>query len=291
MKSVFITLLMFFLLIGLVKAQFEGEQLRSNTSKTYLIELEDGIKLIGKIIKQDSISISMVTLSGVKMEIPIDKITSRGFVKPENIVDGKYWFPNPNETRYLFGPSAFNLKKGEGYFQNTYLFLNSINVGATNNFTLGGGFELMSTFAGGDPLFYVTPKFGFKLAEKVNAGAGVLYVRIPGDGGDVGITYGIATYGTADHNITGGLGWGFVEREMADRPIVTFSGMTRVAKKTALVTENWFVPIDDRYFGLITYGVRFFGEKLSVDLAFINNAKIVKATVIGVPYVDFVVKF
>ncbi|HNZ85615.1 MAG TPA: hypothetical protein PKN90_04720, partial [Paludibacteraceae bacterium] len=38
------------------------------------------------------------------------------------------------------------LKKGEGYYQNTMLLLNSFNVGITDYFSIGGGIEFLSTF-------------------------------------------------------------------------------------------------------------------------------------------------
>ncbi len=47
--------------------------------------------------------------------------------------------------------------------------------------------------------------------------------------------------------------------------------MTRIARKSALVTENWIIPFDEEYYGLYSYGIRFFGEKLSIDLVFINS--------------------
>lgn len=67
--------------------------------------------------------------------------------------------------------------------------------------------------------------------------------------------------------------------------------MARVSRRIGLVTENWLVPADG-YTGLISYGLRFMGERMTVDLAFINNADIADdVSVIGLPYVDFVIKF
>ena len=265
-----------------------------DTTKTYIIELHDGSRFIGNFLQKDSISIVIKTSSIPKIEIPIQKIKSIEKVDPLNLKNGIYWFPNPNATRYLFSPSAFTLKKGEGYYQNTYLLLNSFNVGITDHISIGGGLEILSTFGEGDPIFFITPKVGFNVVDKFNIGGGVLYASTPsfgsGNRSSLGIVFGIGTYGSIDHNITGGLGWGFVEGEFESRPIITVSGMTRISKKTALVTENWFIPTDN-YYGIISYGIRFFGEKLAVDLAFINNSDIAEIIFIGIPYVDFVVKF
>ena len=107
----------------------------------------------------------------------------------------------------------------------------------------------------------------------------------------LGLLYGLGTYGNKDSNVTATLAWGSVEGDAFNKPLFTVSGMTRIAKKTALITENWFVPTDTSYEPLFSYGIRFFGENLAIDLAFINNWDIAQSLIIGVPYVNFVVKF
>jgi hypothetical protein len=71
-------------------------------------------------------------------------------------------------------------------------------------------------------------------------------------------------------------------------PPITVSGMFRLGRKTSFVTENWIVP---KAGALYSYGVRFFGSKIAVDLGFLNNTDIMDFLFIGVPYVDFTVKF
>jgi len=261
-----------------------------DSTKIYKIELMDGSIFIGNILQKDAINIVLRTSSIPKIDIPVSKIKSIEEVDKSNLKDGIYWYPNPHATRYFYGPSAIGLKKGEGYFQNTYLVLNSFNFGITDNISIGGGIELISTFAGKDPLYFITPKASFKVAEKFHAGAGVLYARIPGESSSLGTLFATGTYGTLDNNITGSLGWGFVDSELSKQPIATLSGMKRISKRTALVTENWFIPIDG-FYGLYSYGIRFFGEKIAVDLAFINNSDIAEAIIIGIPFVSFTVKF
>lgn len=284
-------------------------------SDTYKIELYDGTVFVGDITKQDSAKVVFTNSTFPSLELSRNKIKSIEKLNQSNYKEGKYWFTNPNSTRYLFGPSAFNLKKGEGYYQNTYAFLNSFNIGITNNISIGGGVELLSTFGSITsgylkPIFIITPKLGFKVSEKFHAGAGVLFLGTPGifedsDYGISGIAYGVGTYGTLDNNFTGGLGWGFIEGEFSARPIITVSAMQRISQKTAFVTENWIIPDKDYYYDntyhypeykykyrpIFSYGIRFFGEKLSIDIALINNKDIAEFLIIGIPYVDFVVKF
>ena len=76
-----------------------------------------------------------------------------------------YWFPNPNNARYLFAPSAFNLRQVEAYFQNVYFLMNSPNYGVVDHFSIGGGVII-------PPAVYITPKVNFKITEKFYAGVG-----------------------------------------------------------------------------------------------------------------------
>jgi len=280
-------------------AQVDVDSMKFDTAKIYAVKVADGATYIGKFIERTADAIVINTASVRRVEIPIRAIVSVREVSDANFRNGRYWFENPNPTRYLIGPSAYNVKKGDGYYQNIYLVVNGFNVGITDNFSIGGGLELISTFSsladgGFDPIFFFTPKVAFEVSDKVHLGGGVLLVNAPGfdDGarGSIGITYGIGTFGTTDNNVTAGIGWGFVNRDFNADPVVTVSGMVRISRNASLVSENWFVPTDG-YDVVYSYGVRFFGESLAVDLAFFNNRDIADIIVIGIPYVDFVVTF
>ena len=273
---------------------------KTDTTKMYRVSLKDGSVYIGKIMKKDNLKVVLTNSEISQIEILTSKIEGIEELNPELMKNGSYWFPNPHATRYLFSPSAFNLKKGEGYYQNTLLSLNSFNVGITDHFSIGGALELISTFAtlknpdDFGPIFFITPKVGFNVAKNFNAGGGLLYVGVPSFNSDsredLGIVYGIGTVGSTNHNFTGGIGWGYVEGEFSSKPVITFSGTIRISRKTALITENWIVP-SESYNGIFSYGVRFFGEKMSVDLAFINNNSISEILVLGIPFVSFAIKF
>ncbi len=56
----------------------------------------------------------------------------------------------------------------------------------------------------------------------------------------------------------------------------------------ALVSENWIFPGVD--VPVVSYGFRFFGEKMAVDLALFNVLDD-DAIFPGIPYVDFVWNF
>lgn len=251
------------------------------------IKLKDETTYTGKFdSKTDSTMIIYARYA--KIELKIAEILSIKKIEASKYVNGKYWFPNPHHTRYLFGPSAFNLKKDAGYYQNIYGTINTINYGISDHFTLGAGTELVSLFAG-SPVFIITPKIGgYKLSENWHVGGGAFLGLIPGGYGGIG--YGIFTYGNEDSNITFGTGWAFAEGSIASNPILTISGMHRVSRTVSLISENWLLPIDG-YEPVFSYGIRFFGERMSIDLAFINSPEIAQILKIGIPYVDFVYKF
>jgi len=262
-------------------------ELTTSKDSLYLVTTHSGSSFYGKIIERRQNEIILQTKDIGTITIPIRNIRSLEPIKPSSEKRGEYWFPNPNSSRYLFGPSAINLKRKEGYYQNVYLLVNTFNFGITDHFTLGAGFELMSLTVG-HPIWLLQSKLATPLTENFHIGCGFFAGVIP-DEGDFGILYGVVTYGNEEHNLSLGLGYGFVEDELSDNPIISLSGMTRLTKGIALVTENWFV----NNYKIFSYGMRFMGKKITVDFAFLNNHEIFESQKIpiGIPYIDFVVKF
>lgn len=262
-----------------------------DTTKTYQIELMDGSELIGIIFAQDSSTYKIKTFSIPQLSVFKTSVRKIKLIENKVVINGATVVPNPNPTRYFFAPSAFNLKKGEGYYQNTYLLLNSINYGLSDHFSIGASMELISTFStlglNWSPIWLITPKVGVEIARNVNVGAGLLMAGMGFKGG-FQLAYGLVTYGTTENNVTLALSTGWIDGDYMQNPPLTVNGMFRMGRRTAFVTENWIVPDVG---SLYSYGVRFFGSKISVDLGFINNRDIMDAILIGIPYVDFVVKF
>ncbi|MES2795071.1 MAG: hypothetical protein V4683_03840 [Bacteroidota bacterium] len=292
--------------------------------KMYSIETKDGAIIIGTVVSEDQKHIVLQTKSMGLVTIEIVNIKLKKEIFETSFKKGEYWFENPNGTRYIIGPSAFTLKKGEGYYQNLYLFGQSVNVGITDHITIGGGTEIASLlFAQEAPkILFLTPKVGFDVSPKFKMGVGALYVHVASfdsndDRTNLGIIYGLGTIGNLDNNFTLGVGWGFhhskyidystqlteIDKGVSAKPIITLSGMTRLSKRFGLVTENWIFPISSQEYDLngsisntkydykafFSYGCRFMGERMAVDFGFLNNSELDAG--IGIPYIDFVVKF
>lgn len=244
----------------------------SDTTQLWLISTTDGNDYIGVIVSQDSNKVVIRTKALGEIGLPKSQIKVMEPVKQKQMVNGKFWYESPHSTRYFWAPNGFGLHKGEGYYQNTWIFLSQASYGLSNNFSIGAGLIPTFLFGGGGAIpFWITPKFSIPLQEdRLNLGAGVIYANALGvdsDGfGGAGITYGVLTAGSRDRNITFGLGYGFIDGDWAKRPLVTISGMYRTTRKFTFLTENYFIPMGDGdNFGVISVGGRYGGKGIAID--------------------------
>ncbi len=264
------------------------------------ITMTDGSVYLGEIISQELGIIRLKTMNLGTLQVPTVNIERLEDISADKMRKGKYWFENPSYNRYFLGQSAQPLRKGEGYYQNIWVFFNAAHYGITKNISIGGGFEFLSTFAAQTPIFFLSAKAGFPFGQRSSAGATIRYLNIADLSGNDDIDTDLAgglflgtaqyTYGTKDHNITGGIGYGIAGKEAADRPVIVLSGQTRVGRRMGLLTENYIIP-GDQFEAVFIYGMRFMGERISFDLVFLNHREIAKVIFIGIPMVDFVFKF
>ena len=204
--SFYKSLLIVILMLVVCSNAFSQEVVSGQPVKMVEIKLHDGSSVMGELVFETVESITVRTSFG---DLVIKRTDIKELIEIESsqIKDGKYWFKNPNSTRYLFGPTGRNLKKGKGYYQNVLITTNLAHYGITDWFSIGGGFEGISTFAG-EPIFFIMPKFGFEITERFSVGAGYVYANAAaviedGDGFEgIGLAYGTFTYGTDDYHGT-----------------------------------------------------------------------------------------
>ncbi len=286
-------------------SNFKNDYEKENTSQVYAVNLNEGSIVLGRItfFKLQEIILKSEIFGEISIDtkdiVQIKKIDS----KHEEI---SFLGQNPHYSRYFYAPSAIPLDKGEGYFQNIYLIFLSGNYAVSNHSTIGAGFSIMPGVAITEQIFFVNAKVAYPVSDKFYLGAGGLYFGMGAVGGSIGIAYGVGTYGGYNHNLTLGVGYGYTDDKLMETPVFTLCGMTRISKRISLMTENWFITVsyqeeippnytDTRtvrnFECLISYGLRFFGDKLSVDLAFMNVPTTGELFFPGIPYIDFVVRF
>ncbi len=274
------------------KKPLDRSKLRIPDEKSVqILTLEGGSTIIGRISEIKETDILFESDAG-SLTIAIDKISEVKEVQASLIKAGKYWFPNPNATRLFFAPTGRSLNRGEGYVADYYIFFPMIAYGVTDRISLGGGGSLFPGAGIKNQILYFTPKVGLLRGEKLNLAAGILLAKMPGFWADeaqiTGILYGVGTFGPPDACVTAGLGYGFEGAEFATKPMVMLGGELRASRRLSFVSENWIFPGADE--PLVSYGIRLFGETMSVDLGFIT-ALGENALIPGLPYIDFVFKF
>lgn len=254
-----------------------------DSAHVQVITLADGSTIFGRVVEVVGDTVTFQTQAG-SLRLAATQIKEIREIALENMREGEYWFPNPNATRLFFAPTGQMLRKGEGYFSDYELFFPGVAFGVTDNISLGGGVSIFPA-AAEDQVYYVTPKVGFSVNEKVHLAAGVLFAGT--NGGTGGVYYGVGTFGDGNGSITVGGGYGFAGGKIESKPVGMLGGEIRVTRRIGFVTENYLLPVSDNNV-LYSFGVRFMGEKLTTDLALVNVSG---SDIIGIPYVDFVFRF
>ncbi len=281
-----ILFLMLFSLIKLVNAQ--------NTGDTTLVKIEttDGNEFMGQVVNEDDNKIVIKTEKLGEITIPKTDIKRRETVQVQQIKEGKYWFPNPQSTRYFWSPNGYGLKKGEGYYQNIWVLWNQFSYGVTDYFSVGGGIIPLFLFGGAPTPVFATMKFSIPVEEnKVNIAAGAIAGTILGESETgFGIVYGLSTFGSPDANVTFGLGYGFAGGEWAKAPMVNFNGMFRVSSRGYFITENYLLSGGGETILLISLGGRSIIKKAALDYGLVFPVADI-GQFIAIPWLGFTIPF
>lgn len=266
-----------------------------DSAHVQLIRLGDGTTAMGRITAVNDDTVRFRTGFG-EMAIAVDAIDEVRTVPAAEIRGGRRWVPNPNATRLFFGPTARLLERGRGYFADYCVLFPTVTYGVFDHVTIGGGMSLVPGLGLDRQIYYLTPKAGFSPRRDLHLAAGALVIGLPvgDDSGSgrrsvsAGIVYAVATCGTLDRSLTAGLGYGYADGRMADKPMVMLGGEHRLSRRTAFVSENWLFPGLDQ--PAVSAGIRFFGEGMCCDLALVN---VIGEDMVapGIPYVDFVINF
>lgn len=263
----------------------------AQSGEIYRIETRDGNVFTGELISESDEEVVLQTESLGKITIRRDNIKKMTRLNDRQMRNGDYWHENPQSTRYLFAPNALGIKKGQGYYQNTWILFNNVNYGITNNFSLGAGTVPLFLFGSPWTPFWIMPKLSIPVAsDKLHFSAGALIGGIIGtDSGSGGLLYGTGTVGGADKNLSVGLGYAYGGGEISSTPVVNISAMTRTGSSIYLVSENYLVPGTDAN-GMISFGVRWAPENFSVDFALLRPLEDL-GTFIGIPWLGVTIPF
>jgi hypothetical protein len=251
-----------------------------------VVVLKDGQTLRGRLVSQDSSGVTIES-SGGRLQLAAASI--QALAVPGSVAAEGPWPRDPNRTRYLYSPSGFMLRQGEGYLSQTELLITSVGFGLTDWLTLQAGTILpWAIFQPSTMPFIVAVKAGGSPSRYVHVAAGFQTLVIPGisELPAVGFLFGTLTLGTEDLHlgISGGPPFAFDKgTSKLGSAVFSVSGNWRVSRSIALVSENWLVPVDNSTKVVGSAAVRFIGERVGVDLGFIYPP----GSPIPVPWLDF----
>lgn len=190
----------------------------------------------------------------------------------------------PGGTRLLFGPTARSLPKGQVYFGVYEFLMPFVQVGVTDRVSMGGGTPLFFGIDESHRPFWITPKVQVLRGGSTDVAVGVLHAVLPGEGGG-GIGYIVATHATERGSFTTGAGVAY-DVDGGRAPVVMVGGEEQVRPGLRLITENY---VWEGGKGIVMGGVRFVGDRLSVDVAL--GVPLGIGEVYGFPVLNFVYKF
>ena len=265
----------------------------ADSTRMYVLRTRDGSLFVGRLVRASVDSVYFLSAGG-PITVPRSVVVELRQLGRGAMRAGVYWPPNPGDTRLFFAPTGRMLEQGEGYFSDTYIFFVNFVGGITSRVTFGGGFSIFPSDDFSQNVFYLTPKVGLVQSPNFNLAVGALigfagfggFDDSEGEIGSFGIVYGVGTAGSPDASFSVGLGTGYGGGGFGENPILMIGGEKRVSRRVSLLSENYIAGADDV---LLSYGLRFFGDRLSVDFAFLNLMS--DPLFPGIPYVAFAVKF
>jgi hypothetical protein len=258
-----------------------------------IIETKDGNEFIGTIVSEDEEKIILKT--EVLGEITIKKavIVKRRVVKSTNLVEGVLWDDNPQSSRYLWTPNGYGLNEGEGYYQNIWVLYNQFSYGFSNYFSMSVGLIPLFLFQAGVTPMWIVPKFSLPIVEdKVNMAAGAFIGALAGESeAGFGIVFGTLTLGDRNKNLNFGFGWGYAGGDWANKPIINVSGVARVSARGYLLTENYYIPVEDYPLVILSGGYRFMTKKVAIDFGLYIPISSEMDGFVGIPIVGLTIPF
>jgi energy-converting hydrogenase Eha subunit B len=228
----------------------------------YEIRLTDGSTLFARVTSVESESVTLITSGGTRVEVDPSQVAAMQPAEGQ-LRSGEFWRADPNVSRLFFTSTGRALERGRAYFGTYLIVLPFVAVGVTDWLTVAAGAPIL---LGQMEPFYIAPKLQIIRTQSAAISIGTLHFVLNEDfdDTDVGIAYGVGTFGSRDNAVTIGLGFGYAGSDFASRPVAMIGGELRGSRRVKLLTENYFLPGETG--AVLSAGVRFIGERFSADL-------------------------
>ncbi len=215
-----------------------------------------------------------------------------------------------SNDRGLLSSHADTLREGEVAINSYELFFFGASYGVTDDFQLSFT-TLLPVFSEFPLVGLINGKYVFKRTNRMvlSASANLAFASVDGDGGGlIGASFNFDRYfgkeGTLGTHLAVDLQGAFAGGELSNGALIRFTGGltiqagNRVRLLAELMLPTGFVggEFKSAEFFLLNYGVRFHGDTLAVDLAFIRpvidgDDGFTDVLPLGLPFVAFSARF
>lgn len=224
--------------------------------------LRDGSRLYGSIEREDATEVVFRTQAGTLVTAQRAEIASLRAVSG-TIIEGEFLRRDPNSSRLIFGPTGRAIEKGQVYLGVYEFLMPFVQIGVTDRFSIGGGTPLIFGFDDDwERPFWITPKLQVYKGDRASFSVGAFHAFDTRHSGG-GIAYGVGTFGSDNGSVTAGAGVGYAGVDDATG-VFMLGAEKRLHRNVKWITENY---LWSGGYGVTSGGFRFFGERLSADLA------------------------
>ena len=260
----------------------------------YYIKTKDKTKFTATLLNRNRMEGEMTFQVYNYFDVVVLKSNIRSMrrVSYEDVRRGDYLFHSPSQSRYFTMPTGFGMKSRSLQYKTTNLLYHSFHAGITDNISVHFGTELYTSLILKEPAYHGGITLNYPVHKLVRIGANLSFSNIYGDYKKLGTGYGFVTLGNSNMNISGGYGYGYpVLTSEFDRAthFIPVSAKLRLGRNLALVSENWLIMNPEQNIPDMTfsYGARLIFEKMSIDLALVNNPTFREYLPTGLPMVNF----
>ncbi len=223
----------------------------------------------GRLLYRDSTLITLQSLEGDTLTFLSGSIRSARTVSDEYIRKRtRNLLELSTGAAYFLGASAYGPAQGESYYMTHYLWSHQAAYGVTSSFSLRSG--------GSFGVFYVAPKWTLplvrhRLAFAVEGVVGGIIGEeaFVGDSrirfSNISLFQGLLTFGNRHTHLTLGGGLTGARRKWASSAHLSLAAAARLTPKFGLMTENYFIQIDNRLQPTHVLGGRIYGRLIAFD--------------------------
>ncbi len=239
----------------------------------YVVTLTDGTTLNGEVLSQDASRLVLKTTSIGTVYVPAERV-----LRMERIAAAR---PGSNQRdvsstgytnlfpQYLyFTPTAYQAEKGRVYFRNSFIYLNQIDVGITNNWSVGAGIAtpIAFVFAG-----WLSTKVSVPIGPRARVGLQGQYFLgrvtfFTSETFNASFFQGVLSLGDSQNNVTIGLGKSFDNN--INGALLTVGLVRKVNSSFSFISENQLVLSNNsNTTAKLGAGVRFDRQRHSFDIS------------------------